>query len=237
MANLQPLHKDTHLNVKLKPLEKLDGLDDQHAIGVVVQEFALAGSQFPIAFVQQSEKKGYYPVAIMGLEPNKNLFVNDNGHWEGRYLPARYTHQPLAVAQDPEQKNQYAIAIDMDNEMVQEEEGQRLFKDDGSESEFLAARKKALTHYVENEHITRALCELLVQHGLLTPQSIKVKVKDKEYNLNGLYIVDEKKMNELPDEAFMEIKKRGFLAPIYAHLGSIHQVSSLIQRQDKLLAN
>ena len=235
MADIKPLHKDTHKNTKIKRINNVEDLKQQHAIGVVVQEFALAGNQYPIAFVQDPETKSYFPVAIMGLEQNKNLFVNEENKFEGRYMPARYTHKPLTLVPNPSDKTHFAIAIDMDSPLVQEEEGDAMFNEDGSESEHLEARKKALMGYVENEHITKSFADVLVEHELLTSRNINVKVKGKEYNLNGLYIVDEKKFNELSDDAFIAIRKRGFLGPIYAHLGSMHQVTSLIQRQAALL--
>jgi len=235
MAKFEPLHKDTHTNVKIKPMSSVEDLAGQHAIGVVVQEFALAGNQYPIAFVKDEQSQTFFPIAIMGLEQNKNLFVSKDNKWEGRYMPARYTHKPLSVIPNPQKENMYAIAIDVDYPTVQNDEGEALFNEDGSESKYLEERKQALMSYVENEHVTKAFTELLTEHDLLIPQSINVKVKGKEYNLNGLNIIDEKKLNELSDEAFLNIRKRGFLAPIYAHLGSMHQVSSLIQRQAQLL--
>jgi len=235
MAKFEPLHKDSHGNVKIKAMTNVADLANQHAIGVVVQEFALAGNQYPIVFVKNPDSDDYFPVAIMGLEQNKNLFVSADEKWEGRYMPARYTHKPLTVVPNPDDNKMFAIAIDMEASTVQNEEGDALFNEDGSESEYLESRKKALMAYVENEHITKAFSSLLVENDLLHSQNINVKVKGKEYNLNGIYIVDEKKLNALSDEAFLSIRKRGFLGPIYAHLGSMHQVSSLIQRQAQLL--
>ena len=235
MAKFEPLHKDSHGNVKIKAMTNVADLANQHAIGVVVQEFALAGNQYPIVFVKNPDSDDYFPVAIMGLEQNKNLFVTEENKWDGRYMPARYTHKPLTLVPNPEDKTHFAVAIDMDSPLVQEEEGEALFNEDGSETEHLEARKKALIGYVENEQVTKGFADVLVEHDLLVSRNINVKVKDKEYNLNGIYMVDEKKFNELSDEAFLAIRKRGFLGPIYAHLGSMHQVSSLIQRQAALL--
>ncbi len=235
MANFQPLHKETHGNVKLKKPTNVAGLKTTHALGVVVQEFALAGNQYPIAFVKDQSGEGYFPVAIMGLEQNKNLFVNDQDQFEGMYIPARFTHQPLSVVPNKDDATLFGIAIDMDHELVSESEGEALFNEDGSESETLETRKKALMAYVENEHITKAFVDAVKQYDLFHEQNLNVKVKDKEYNLTGLHLINEKKLNELSDEAFLDLRKRGFLAPIFAVLGSMHQVTKLIRLQaDKL---
>ncbi|MBU2882910.1 SapC family protein [Psychrosphaera sp. B3R10] len=234
-TNFQPLNKETHKNVKIKTISNVEDLAGQHALGVVVQEFALAGNQYPIAFVKD-KSESFFPVAILGLEQGKNLFVSEENKWDGMYMPARYTHKPFSVIPNPDDKNLYGIAIDVDSEVVSDSEGDALFNEDGSESEYLDKRKASLMSYVENEQMTKAFVELLVKHDLLSAQNISVKVQGKEYVLNGLNIVDEKKLNALSDEDFLEIRNRGFLGPIFAHLGSMHQVTNLIQRQAKVLA-
>ncbi|WP_299266304.1 SapC family protein [uncultured Psychrosphaera sp.] len=229
--NFQPLHKETHKNIKIKPATSVEDLATQHALGVVVQEFALAGNQYPIAFVQGKDQEGYFPVALLGLEPNKNLFVNADNKWEGMYMPARYTHKPFSVIPSKEDANLFGIAINIDSAVVSEGEGEALFTETGEETEYLAKRKKSLISYVEHEQITKGFIDELVKLDLLHPQNINVKVSEKEFNLNGLFIVDEKKLSALSDEDFLGLRKRGFLGPIYAHLGSMHQVNNLIQKQ------
>lgn len=237
-TNFQPLNKEQHKDVKIKSLTHVEDLAGQHALGVVVQEFAFAGNQYPIAFVKDKEES-YFPVAVLGLEQGKNLFVTEDNKWDGMYMPARYTHKPFSVIPNPEDKNLYGVAINMDSEVIAdgEGEGEALFNEDGSESEYLEKRKNALMSYVENEQITKAFVDVLVKYELLSAQNINVKVQGKEYILNGLHIVDEKKLNGLSDEDFLEIRKRGFLGPIFAHLGSMHQVNNLIQRQAKKLTS
>lgn len=231
MANFQPLHKETHAKIRIKPIAGVADLKTQHALGVVVQEFALAGAHYPIAFAKEQDSETYFPVAIMGLEQNTNLFVSADDKWEGLYMPARYTHKPLTVVPNKDEPNVFGIAIDVDSDVVSEEEGELLFTEDGSESEQLEARKKALMSFVENEQMTKAFLDALAQMGLLEAQNIAVKVKEKDYQLNGLYIVNEKKLSELSDEDYLTLRKRNFLGPIYAHLGSLHQISNLAQKQ------
>ncbi|GHB65983.1 hypothetical protein GCM10008107_13790 [Psychrosphaera saromensis] len=228
-VNFQPLHKETHKNIKIKPVQSVEDLATQHALGVVVQEFALAGNQYPIAFIKEKDKETFYPVVLLSLEPNKNLFVNADNKWDGMYMPARYTHKPFSVIPSQEDKNLFGIAINMDSEVISEDEGQALFDEKGEETEYLANRKKSLISYVEHEQITKAFIDELVKFDLLHSQNIGVKVGEKEFNLNGLFIVDEKKLSALSDEDFLSLRKRGFLGPIYSHLSSMHQVNNLVK--------
>lgn len=230
-AEYQALHNEKHKSIKIKSKTSVEDLKNQHALGVVVQEFALAGAEFPVVFVRDEKAATTFPVAILGVEQNTNLFVTEENKWSGRYVPARYTHVPLSVIPHQDDENRFAIAINVNSEVVSEDEGTALFNEDGSESEYLADRKKALMGYVENEKITKAFIAALEENELLVPKNINVKVMDREYNLNGLLMVDEKKLSELSDEAFLSLRKRGFLGPIYAHLSSMHKVADLIERQ------
>jgi hypothetical protein len=45
--------------------------------------------------------------------------------------------------------------------------------------------------------------------------------------------VNEAKLNGLPDEDFIEFRKRGALSLIYAHLVSLSQIERLVQMQSE----
>jgi hypothetical protein len=229
-ADFQALHNETHKDVKITKFQDVSDLKTQHALGIVVHEFSTAGAQYPIAFVQD-ENETFLPVAIMSLEPNSNLFVNDDGKWGGMYMPARYTHKPFTVSRHPEDQNMFAIGIDMNSPLISKEEGEALFTDAGEETEYMKQRKEAIMKYVEHEQVTQGFSNYLKDKGLFHAQNITVQVRDKEFNLTGLHMIDEKKLNELSDEEFVELRKRGYLAPIYAHLSSLHQVTRLIQKK------
>ena len=230
-TDFQVLHNEQHKNVKIQEKTNVADLKEQHALGVVVQEFALAGAEFPVVFVSDEKQDSTFPVAIMGLEQKTNLFVSEEDKWSARYMPARYTHVPFSVIPHKEDPNMFGIAINVASEVVGEEKGEALFNAEGKETEYLENRKKALMGYVENEKITKSFVEALKENDLLEPKNIQVKVMGREFNLNGLQMVSEKKLSELPDEKFLELRKRGFLGPIYAHLASMNKVNTLIERQ------
>ena len=43
-------------------------------------------------------------------------------------------------------------------------------------------------------------------------------------------MIDEKKLNELSDDVFLELRKLGFLTAIYAHLMSLQHTQKLVQK-------
>ena len=75
--------------------------------------------------------------------------------------------------------------------------------------------------------VTRDFCDFLVKKELLIEQTLTVEINGEKVQLNGLLLVDEKKLNEMSDEEHLELRKGGYLAPIYAHLGSLHHANKL----------
>ena len=69
--------------------------------------------------------------------------------------------------------------------------------------------------------------KLLAELDLLAERSLNIDMDDQKINLTGIYFIDEKKLGELSDEKFLDLKKRGFLPVIYAHLMSLNQMRRL----------
>jgi hypothetical protein len=233
-TDFQPLHNEIHKDVKITAATDVADLKDQHALGIIVQEFARAGGDFPIVFIKDPKEDRFFPIVMLGLEQNTNLFVTEENKWDASYMPARYTHKPFTVIPNKEDENRFGIAIDAASKLIGDE-GQALFDADGKETEYFEARKKALIGYIENEKMTTMFVDRLVELDLIQPKNLNVKVKDKEINLNGLFMVDEKKLHELKDEDFLDLRNRGFLAPIYSHLVSVNQVNRLLERKAKAM--
>ncbi|MBD1582900.1 SapC family protein [Pseudoalteromonas sp. S16_S37] len=221
---VQPLHNEKHANIKVKNGINVDFLKSQHLIPVVAHEFARVATEFPMAFVKNNETGQFQAVALFGLEPGENLFVQD-GKWNAGFAPLAVTRYPFGLVKHPEE-DQYGIVIDEASPLVGEEEGNALFEG-GKETEYLARRKEALINFIEFSRVTEAFTKHLADKELLVQQTLTVEIKGDKKDINGIYLVDERKLNEMSDEDYLELRKRGYLAPIFAFLTSTHQVARL----------
>ncbi|AXQ98300.1 MULTISPECIES: SapC family protein [Pseudoalteromonas] len=221
---VQPLHNEKHANIKVKNGVNVDFLKTQHLMPVVAHEFARVATEFPMAFVKNTETGQFQAVAMFGLQPGENLFV-DGDKWTGSFVPMAAARYPFGLVKHPEQ-DQFGIVIDEASPLVGEEEGNALFED-GKETEYLGRRKEALVSYVEFARVTEAFTQYLADKELLVQQTLTVEIRGEKKDINGIYLVDERKLNELGDEDFLELRKRGYLAPIFAFLTSTHQVARL----------
>ncbi|MDO6617553.1 SapC family protein [Shewanella sp. 6_MG-2023] len=202
---------------------------DQHIVPVTLHEIARAATEYPIVFVKNTDSGEFQAVAMLGLKPGQNLSIKD-GKWQGLYIPAVVRDYPLGLVLNPEVKDKVWIGIRESAAEVSKTEGQALFEGE-QESAYLENRKKALIAHFEQDQASRNILGFLAEKKLLTTQTLTVDVAGEKRNINGLYLIDEAKLNELSDEDYLELRKRGLLGPIYGHLASLNQVNRLARTE------
>ncbi len=227
-AKIAPLNNIAHKDIKVKNTLSFDHAKSQHLSLVVVHEFAKVAIDCPVVFVKDPESGQFRSVAMLGLEPNENLFYS-RSKWKGTYIPANLRAYPFALAGD-ENSDQLALCIDENSKLINKKDGEALFNEDGSETEFLNSRKNFLSQLVEQNQTTKQFIKFLTDNELLAPQSLSLKLEDGSgHDLNGIYVINEKKLNELSDDVYLDIRKRGYMAPIYSQLSSMNQLQNLGQ--------
>jgi len=224
MPNLQALSKNTHSGKHWRrPVDYF--FTDMNVIApLVVQELPKAMLSLPIAFVPRAQS--YRPVAVQGLLPDKNLFVAKDGRWLAGYTPAAYRSYPFALANTED--GQQVLCVDEDSGLVGTE-GEAFFNEDGTLSQAVSEVLNFLTEVGNNRSATQRLCDLLQKHSLIQPWQIKVQGDKGEQAIEGLFRIDEAALNQLPTEAFMELRDSGALVLAYCQLLSMQHLPLLGQ--------
>lgn len=225
-SSIRTLSYENHNQIKINHSNDLQHAKDQQVVPLIVHEFSRASAEMPIVFVKNSETGEFQAVALLGLSQNENLFYSED-KWLSSYLPALMTHHPFALMPSQNDENQLQMVIKEDSHLVSKTEGNALFDDEGNETEYLEKRKNSLGRYFENSQITKAFTKQLSDKSLLSQQNLSLELNGEKIAINGVYLVDEEALKSLSDEDFLELRKKGFLAPIYNHLGSLHQLSRL----------
>ncbi|EIW88829.1 SapC family protein [Alishewanella agri BL06] len=223
------LHKEKHAKTKISSVRPFNHIAQEHMLPVVVHEFVVAGAEFPVVFVKDPASERFQSVVLLGLAARQNLLIKED-KWDAMYVPRVVRNYPLLLVQEDPNSDRLIVAIDEASERVNEAEGFPLFNDDGSESEFLTVRKQQMGEYVDFAQITQAFVEKLKSLELLKEQVLTVTINEEKRNINGIYMVDDKKLNELSDEAFLDLRKQGYLTAIYAHLMSLQHTQKLVQK-------
>lgn len=231
--SLVPVNKERHAGKKIKQIEGFEFASNFHIASLMVHEFVRASAIYPVVFLEDKEKDQFRPVALLGLEAGENLFVAEDGRWEGSYIPAIVRRYPFALASTGEE-GQFTVCIDEESELVNDDEGVSLFDEKGEPAEPLENVKRYLGELQQMDALTTACCEFLAEHNMFTPLNMRVRQADQIRNISGCYVVNEERLNNLSDELFLEMRRRRYLPAIYGHLTSLGQIERLMTLKQKL---
>jgi hypothetical protein len=229
-----PLNRTQHKDLRLKGLQSLKFASNVHSVPLTGVEFALAARDMPILFAGASvEDAG--PMALLGLRQNENLFVDANGVWEANtYVPAFVRRYPFVLAEKPagQEGDDFTVFLDEAYEGFGSNDGDRLFKEDGTDSEILANAVNFLGEFQQHVGRTQWFMQQLRKHDLLEPRNIRLEKDGKTINLNGLFVVNENKLRELDEKTAHEFLREGVFGWIYSHLLSLANIDRAAQRLD-----
>ena len=228
MVDIVAVSSNNHRKIKIKDNDTLAQSKNRNFAPVVVQEFVPASQEFPITFIKDSETGQFRAIVLLGLKPEENLFYNES-EWQATYKPQALTLFPFLLSQGEEQS---VLCFDQSTDVVNEAEGNSLFDEQGNQSTWLTELGEKVVQYVEKTYATKNFIKLLLEHELLAPQTLNLKLENEEdYSLNGLYAIDEKKLNALSDDNFNALRKTGALPAIYAALLSMQRIHSLARKK------
>jgi len=229
MANVVPVRKNLHQNIKIATKRGLEHIANQHIAPISAREYPKAGNNFPIFLVKQPEGTRYRSVVMLGLESGENLFYK-NEAWEGTYIPQGIAMMPFGLGVDPDKENTLTTYIDLDSQYVGEDKENAIFDAEGNDTEFYTNVQNSLGRLFDNENMTEKFMEELVANDLLQELELHIDFSTGENKkLVGLFGIDEKKLQELSDDKILDFHKRGLFVPIHAMLGSVSQINRLAQ--------
>jgi len=183
-------------------------------------------AELPVVFIKNAATGRFELVALLGFEPRQNLMLKA-GSWSGFHVPKACRSYPLALIEDSQNPEQLLVALIESSPAVNALQGEALFNADGSDSEFLKAKTSLLTEVLHGLQHSKAFCQQLASLDLLQPQSLKVSIAGQEKNIQGLYIIDEQRLNQLTQTDFVLLREQNYLPAIYAHLMSLQQIQRL----------
>lgn len=225
MPNFQPISKTTHTHLSWKRYSSYLFAAQDAVAPLVMQELPKAAMALPVAFIQQEGQ--FTPAAVQGLQPGQNLFVAPDGRWIGPYTPAAYRGYPFALAHAENQ--QWVLCIDADSGLVGEGHAERFFDDNTEPSQSVKDVLNFLQQVRANREVTQRLCTALDTEGLIQPWPITIKGDKAEQTVQGLYRIDEAKLNTLSSEALHRIHQLGALPLVYCQLLSMQHLQTLGQ--------
>ena len=210
-------------------------------------EFFVASSDYPIVFIQPNGSADFMPVVLVGLERGMSLFASHDGkvwRWDANsYLPAYVRRYPFCMSTVNGQAgadNELLVCVDKDyvgdkaaSQYVQ------LFNDDAP-TERWGVIEAFLQGYQADIGVTISFANALNDFGLFQPISASLMPAGAKepVTVDGMFGIDEEKLNALEDSVLADLHRKGYLPRIYAHLKSLQNFQKLVRRlQEKKFSN
>ena len=131
--------------------------------------------------------KGFDDVQL-GLEKNKNLFVDDKGSWTADYIPAYVRRYPFILATADENKDNFTVCIDESYPGFNTaKEGKALFDDKGEQNLILDQAVDFLKDYQSHVTLTTRFCENLSKLDILEPMQANIERATGGKDISGRF--------------------------------------------------
>lgn len=223
------LNSDVHRNLKFAA-EEVDFAFARDTTSVLLAgvEFAEAGREYPIVFVRGGDKK-MRPIVLLGVRNEENLFVDQKGKWDARYIPAFVRRYPFVMAEGEEGK--LVVCIDEGCKALNSDHGALMINAEGK----LEPRMQEIMQFLQNFQVEFVRTELIIQQlddlGLFVEQGARFDTgTDGVFQLNAFYLIDEAKFNKLEDDKLSALFRSGALGLAYLHLASLGNMRALLDR-------
>ena len=220
MGNFVAISKELHKDKFWRVPKNLKFAEGNSVVPVFLTEIGRAVNSFPLVFVKQEDN--FIISALLGLAPGENLFLSNEGRWLGNYIPALIRVYPFRLLRTNDE--QLALAIDED--YISEKEGVPFFREENPSNE-IEQILKILIDVERGRVLTVDACKRLAELDLIEPWNLKVKIESGERNIEGIFRINENKLNSLSDEDFLSLRKIGALPLIYGQLYSMGNLQIL----------
>jgi hypothetical protein len=224
-SSFVPITRHRHGSLRWKRPRDLHRASTSALLPLVLPELVRAQAALPIAFVPHLDS--FRPVAVGGLRTGKSLFVSPDGRWLARYVPAVLRSYPFAIGQSEDDKK-ILLVLEPDGLAGEPGIGEPFFEDDkpaGVVSEIL----NFLIEMDRAEQATHKAVEALRAQDLLEPWPIRLTLGGKAEDIQGLYRVHEKQLNDLAADAFAGLRESGALLLAYSQLMSMQNLPDLVK--------
>lgn len=231
-----PLNKEVHSDLFIEGVENYTHTKETNSVYIAAVEFLAAAREYAVVFAKAADDK-VFPVVLLGLETNKNLFVGEKGEWTADYVPAYVRRYPfiLATPGDDQPASSFTVCIDESFAGFNTARaGQALFDQEGEHEQVLKQAVDFLKDYQTQVQLTTLFCDNLAKLDVLEQMQANVELASGDkHALGGFMCVNRDKLKTVKPTKLAEMLKSDQLELVYAHLASLSNIGALIDRMAK----
>ncbi|MBU2880833.1 SapC family protein [Psychrosphaera sp. B3R10] len=216
-----------HLKINTQQVNVVE--NKVNACVVVAGELSTLVHEYPIFISKSQQTQQYQLTAILGLHSGENLYL-DGEKWRAKFLPLDILRKPFhAFIPDPSKPAKGSIAIDLNSAMVNENDGQSLFEDDGNATDYYKRIETTFAQLMGGSKYSADLLQLAADLELLEQVSLDIDLpNDQKTSLTGLYVFDQEKLTALTGEKLEKCHQSGLLQVSHLVLSSSVHLQKLI---------
>jgi hypothetical protein len=234
-----PVSREKHFDKAVVPIEDFLFCRNQLLVPILIPELRYASNTIPLAFSQKQGAWEFY--GVVGLEKNQNVFVDSNGNWLVKFVPATLQTYPFAVS--TVMSGQTTLLVSEDSDLVVDRsEGTPFFNEDGTDGAAIKKYTVLLSSILRAKEAINKACSLIEDFGLLQPFeydrshlmaiSAGFGKNENSIKIEGLYSIREAAFRELEENKYLQLREVYALDLIYAHLYSQGRFEFLLHNMD-----
>lgn len=201
-------------------------------------EYGDVQREYPIFFRKDAQSGEFQSIALLGFQPNENLFLDD-GAWQAAYVPGIVARGPFLIGfqnqdVDGELRREPVIHVDLDNPRISRTEGEPVFLPQGGNTRYLERIGNILQGIHQGLAASKAMFEAFTAHELIEPVNVEVKFNaEEQFDLRGLYTISEERLRKLDGDSLYELNSAGFLQGAFLAIASLNNMKKLIDMKHR----
>lgn len=222
-----PVNAKNHKDTYVKTTKDFSFAKNVNSVPLLAIEVGFAIQDYTVVFTGSDEN--IMPSVVLGVREKENLYLQEDGTWDAKYVPAFIRRYPFVFSSGDEGKT-FTLCIDEEFSGCNTEgRGERLFDADGEKTQYLDHVLEFLKEYQAQFKRTQIFCQKLKELDLLESMRAQINLKSGEkMGLGGFMVVSREKLKALPGEKLEELAKTDELELIYMHLQSIRNLNNMV---------
>lgn len=214
----RPLNAETDRELSLQRTPDYGFARATNSVILGAAEFPAAMRSYPIVFTATAPRVA---IAVLGIRDDENLFITAEGNWRAEeYVPAYVRRYPFICLERPE-RNEMVLCIDEGAGLLSSS-GERPLFENNEPTQLVKDALNFCQEFNRQTAASTAFVAALEAAGLLVPNQARVELGEgRQMTLRGFEVIDETKFNALPDDTFLDWRRRGWLPLVYCQLLSM----------------
>lgn len=212
-SDIEPLDPSRHAELGLREDLDFSFARVHSAAPLTFAEIVAASVWYPIVFTEDDPR----PVAVLGVQPGPNLYVTVEGTWlRNAYVPAAIRRHPFLLQEATD--GTMRLCVREPRRVLAR--GGRPFFAGGQPTGLYKGAFEFCTTLIAEEAETARFMAALMDRKLLAPRTANVQTRAGGTLQQSFLTIDERALRELDAEAFLDLRRQGWLSAIFALLHS-----------------